>query len=123
MLAVKGLAPPKAKKTGTTIVGCIFKVISLYIFFLFFCSNTQYFCFCRMELCWELTQEPPRVLLFATKTVRKFTTLPQTFIAAVLVPLLILKTPQVCENSLSNRLSPFSHSFFSPFFFFFSLKI
>ena len=26
MLAVKGLAPPKAKKTGTTIVGCVFKV-------------------------------------------------------------------------------------------------
>uniref|UniRef100_A0A7S4KXE1 proteasome endopeptidase complex n=1 Tax=Paramoeba aestuarina TaxID=180227 RepID=A0A7S4KXE1_9EUKA len=25
MLAMKGIAPPKAKKTGTTIVGCIFK--------------------------------------------------------------------------------------------------
>ena len=32
MLAVKGLAPPKAKKTGTTIVGCLFKV---FLFFLY----------------------------------------------------------------------------------------
>ena len=43
MLAVKGLAPPKAKKTGTTIVGCVFKVsflsssFFLPFFFLIFC--------------------------------------------------------------------------------------
>ncbi len=103
--------PPRAMKTGTTICGVIYKVrrsndehcisefsLRLKRYWLNKTRNLTLLHLFRMVLFWLLILEPLVAPLLEIKTVRRFTTLLQTFSVAELVQL-----PTVIMSLVSRR--------------------
>lgn len=93
LLESKGVQGATVTKTGTTIAGLVFKVRVKIV-----CLHDSAIAepelrqiLCRMELFWEQIPGPPLVPPLQTRTVKKFISLLQTFIAAELGQLQTLK--------------------------------
>lgn len=80
----------KTTKTGTTIVGILFKVVSCLVFLAFFHQQPS----TRMVLCWVRIPGQLKVPLSRIKTVKKSTIWPRICIAVELARLLIRKWPR-----------------------------
>lgn len=74
MLEEQGFKPPGFKKTGTTIVGVVFKVCFFFFSLSLGCAVVMP-SFCRMELFWVQILVPQEGQLCVIKTAKKSITL------------------------------------------------